>query len=523
MISINNTNTSVKFSPFNRMQGFTLPEVLVAASAGVVLIGASALALRSTGSLIGKMDKKASLQQNTVGGKKLMRAEIERSLHLIVHSSTKPEKKLSHTDIFNPDYLIPIKECNEIAKDSNTIFKPIFGLKITELNKPVFYGLSISNTGKGYSIMRCGARMNLDGRYNETEKQNISTIIDDIGVIRCDSDQPECSINANYTPTSLKQISETIKFTFKDDKTPERNYGEPAIRLMTDEHRKLIRFIDPTNNSDNIKTSFLKVEAINKEITTYPFYFVAYARADKRINSDKKFGNVMDGLYFQNITDSNIRFLVDGSGSMSACILWGSGYGAKKWFWNPWKKKYFGSKKTCALTRMESLQNELISLLTDLPDETAISIRSFSSPGKKNHQIWGMSAKGLVKLGSNGARKSAIAFVNTFDDGKVTSWGSTQPWSGLDEAFNDVETETLYFLSDGEPNHNRNGGKWKSSDQSSSSNYYVNLNHKRSKPLRVNAIAIGMKSSWMESLATNTGGNYIFIDKKHLKDSLETQ
>ena len=58
------------------MQGFTLPEVLVAASAGVVLIGASALALRSTGSLIGKMDKKASLQQNTVGVKKLMRAEI---------------------------------------------------------------------------------------------------------------------------------------------------------------------------------------------------------------------------------------------------------------------------------------------------------------------------------------------------------------------------------------------------------------------------------------------------------------
>ena len=102
-------------------------------------------------------------------------------------------------------------------------------------------------------------------------KSKIFQCCDDIGSIRCDSDQPECSINANYTPTSLKQISETIKFTFKEDKTPERNYGEPAIRLMTDEHRKLIRFIDPTNNSDNIKTSFLKVEAINKEITTYPF------------------------------------------------------------------------------------------------------------------------------------------------------------------------------------------------------------------------------------------------------------
>ena len=521
MISINNTHISVKFSPFKRMQGFTLPEVLVAASAGVVLIGASALALRSTGSLIGKMDKKASLQQNTVGGKKLMRAEIERSLHLIIHSSAKPEKKLSHTDIYNPDYLTPIKECNELAKNSNILFKPIFGLKMSELNKPVFYGLSLSNTSRGYSITRCGARMNLDGRYNETNKQNISVVIDNIGVIRCDSDQPDCSINAKHTPTSLKKIIESIQFNFEQDKTPERNLGEPAIRIATDEQRKLIQFIDPTNKSDNIKSSFLKVEAVNKEITTYPFYFVAYARADKRIKTNSNSSNILNGLYFQNITSKKIRFLVDGSGSMSACILWGSGYGAKKMYWNG--KNHFWSKKTCALTRMESLQHELISLLTELPDDTAISIRSFSSPGKKNHQIWEMSSKGLVELGSNGARKSAIAFVNTFDDGKVTSWGSTQPWSGLEEAFNDLETDTLYFLSDGEPNNNRNGGTWKSSDHSSSANYYINLNHNRSKPLKVNTIALGLKSSWMESLAANTGGDYIFIDKKYLKDSAQPQ
>ena len=172
---------------------------------------------------------------------------------------------------------------------------------------------------------------------------------------------------------------------------------------------------------------------------------------------------------------------------------------------------------------MESLQHELISLLTELPDDTAISIRSFSSPGKKNHQIWEMSSKGLVELGSNGARKSAIAFVNTFDDGKVTSWGRTQPWSGLEEAFNDLETDTLYFLSDGEPNNNRNGGNWKSSDHSSSANYYINLNYNRSKPLKVNTIALGLKSSWMESLATNTGGDYTFIDKKYLKVSAKPQ
>ena len=69
----------------------------------------------------------------------------------------------------------------------------------------------------------------------------------------------------------------------------------------------------------------------------------------------------MDGLYFQNITDSNIRFLVDGSGSMSACIcgevVMQNGFGIYG------KRNIFGAK-TCALTRMESLQNELISLLT---------------------------------------------------------------------------------------------------------------------------------------------------------------
>ena len=77
-ITSNNRRTSSRTS--GHQDGFSLPEVLVAASAGVVLIGASTLALQSTGSLINKMDQKAALQQNTTSGKKLMRAEIELSL-----------------------------------------------------------------------------------------------------------------------------------------------------------------------------------------------------------------------------------------------------------------------------------------------------------------------------------------------------------------------------------------------------------------------------------------------------------
>ena len=57
--------------------------------------------------------------------------------------------------------------------------------------------------------------------------------------------------------------------------------------------------------------------------------------------------------------------------------------------------------------------------------------------------------------------------------------GGTQPWEGLDEAFADGEPDTLYFLLDGEPNNNRNGGSWNTSDHTNTPDYYINLNCKR--------------------------------------------
>jgi len=519
MFNINRINHTATIIKREQQLGFSLPEVLVAASAGVVLIGASTLALRSTGSLINKMDQKAALQQNTTSGKKLMRAEVERSLHLLINTDQKPNEDLAHTDINHADYATSLSQCNTLAEQTNQVFQPIFGVKMAELNQPVFYGLSTSNTGRGYSIRRCGAAMSLDGRYNETEQQTMAMVIDNIGGIRCDSDQPECEIDKERENFSLPEIAETTQFNFSEDKTPHRKEREPAIRIMTDENRKLIRFIDPTTDSDSIETSFLKVETINKEITTQPLYFVAYARADKRIEGGQEEGEVLNGLFFRNVSSKRMRFLVDGSGSMSACILWGSGYGNWKIYWGG--RYYFWSRRTCALTRMESLQHELSSLLTDLSDDTAISIRSFSSSGYQNHRIWSDSAKGLVKLGSNGARESALAFVNTLDDGYAYRWGGTQPWEGLDEAFADGETDTLYFLSDGEPNNNRNGGRWNSSDHTSTPSHYVNLNSNREISLKVNTIALGSKSDWMQTLASRTTGDYLFIDKNFVMSSTQ--
>ena len=496
----------------NRPNGFSLPEVLVAASAGVVLIGASTLALRSTGSLINKMDQKAALQQNTTSGKKLMRAEIERSLHLLIDTSEKPAENLAHTDINHADYQTSLRQCDTLAEQSNKVFQPIFGVKMAELNQPVFYGLSTSNTGRGYSIQRCGASMSLDGRYNEMDQQTIAMVVDNIGSIRCDSDQPECRIDEAREKMSLREIAETTQFIFNEDKTPQRTEREPAFRIMTDANRKLIRFIDPTNESDSIETSFLKVETINREIATHPFYFVAYARADKRIESDLEAGDILNGLYFRNVSSKRVRFLVDGSGSMSACILWGSGYGRPKIYWDG--KEYAAKRRTCSLTRMESLQHNLISLLSDLSDDTYISIRSFSSPNYQNHRMWSHSSKGLIRIGQNGIRESAIAFVNTLDDGTADQWGGTRPWQGLDEAFADDNTDTLYFLSDGEPDKDRNGGSWSYTDQKRTANYYSNLNNDRKITLKVNTISLGQKSRWLQMLSKKTTGNYLFIDKK---------
>ena len=65
----------------------TLTEVMVASVMTAMVIGASSLGLRTTGSLISHSGDKATLRQNTVNGMRLMRSEIERSIHLVLNNS----------------------------------------------------------------------------------------------------------------------------------------------------------------------------------------------------------------------------------------------------------------------------------------------------------------------------------------------------------------------------------------------------------------------------------------------------
>ena len=95
---------------------------------------------------------------------------------------------------------------------------------MVELTNPVIYGVSTNANGYGYSILRCGAPLKLDGRYNETEELFISTILEDIGSIPCEGD--DCPSQQNLSSYLSPEL-----FTFSGGFTPIRSVHEPALRL----------------------------------------------------------------------------------------------------------------------------------------------------------------------------------------------------------------------------------------------------------------------------------------------------
>ena len=165
---------------------------------------------------------------------------------------------------------------------------------------------------------------------------------------------------------------------------------------------------------------------------------------------------------------------------------------------------------------MEAMQDELTTILTDLSDETRIGLRSFSTSGRKNNKNWAPSSNKLVTIGEPGMRESAIAFVNTLDDSYPGDWGGTKPWTAIQAAFNDQEVDTLYLLSDGQPNNDRWGGSWSSKDYNKTAEYYAAQNNYRDIELKVNTISLGLSSPWMEILSELTSGNYNQIDQQSL-------
>ena len=170
------------------------------------------------------------------------------------------------------------------------------------------------------------------------------------------------------------------------------------------------------------------------------------------------------------------------------------------------------TRRNCLVTRMESLQNELRNLLTSLPSAANVSLQAFSSPGYLNHRTW-MNGNMMPLTDSN--RSSALAFVNTLSSGDVTRWGGTSPWSSLDKAMGVATAKSLYFMTDGDPNNDRNGGSWSASDYQRTANTYLNMNNSRSNRLTVNTVSIGQDSVWLKLISDGSSGVYKLVNQAY--------
>ena len=498
-------------------RGLGTTEVVVSMAAGLLVIGAGAMALRSTDVLLNRVEVKSTLRQNTTNGLRLLRSEVERSMYIMVNGSV--ASKGSDFNLSDEKYTESLQAC------SGKEFKPVFGLRMVELTEPVYYGISTSSDGTGYSLLRCGASLSIDGTYNETEEIFMAIVIDDIGMMPCSTKEctdKEKTLKENDIATIISGLD--MSFGETAYKTPQRIHREPALRIETDPSYKLVKFIDPNTGSeynDSINESYLERQSSSRSISVYPLYLAAFARADKRLENYGETGVAIDSAFFPELNSDRVAFLVDGSGSMSACILWGSNYGDKKTYWNG--QSYQKTRRSCAMTRMTSLQKELLAVLTDLhhnAPNTEITLTSFSSKGYSNHREWSKSrVEGLVRIGNEDNYLSAKEFVNSLSNGDVRRWGGTAPWDGLDKALEIEDVNAVYFLSDGEPNRDRNGNTWSKKDYASTVSHYIEVNNKRAAPTKVFTTALGLESVWMQMFAQQGGGIYTQIDPDSLKSN----
>lgn len=500
-----------------KQKGFSMTELVVSLGAGTLLIVGTGYALQSTQGLIKQTEGKTTLRQNTTNGLRLMRSEIERSMYLVLDRTEPTPAGKENSNLKNSKYSRVLNQCQGLNSQP---FKPVFGAKMIELDEPVVYGMTLARGGRGYSLVRCGAPLTTDGRYQETQDLFPSPVLENIGAMPC----PRDIIDANNCPDQpLEDVLDGIDYNFSKGKTAERTIQQPALRIETDENSKLVKFIDPSNANDEITAGFVQnVGSGAKARTNVPIYFAAFARADKQINSNGDNGDsgVLSGAFFKDINSKRLRFVVDGSGSMSACVMWGEGYGTSRTYYDP-NRGYFSTSRNCAFTRMEAMQGELTGILTDLSGDTKVGLQAFSTTGRANNKSWQPSKERLVTIGEPGMRDSAIAFVNTLDDPYPTQWGGTKPWNAIQTAFDDDEVDTLYLLSDGKPNRDRNGGNWSSYDYNSTANYYANKNKDRDVSLKVNTTSLGLASPWMEKLSELTSGEYNQIDQRTLIENTE--
>ena len=512
-------------------RGFTLTETLVSAAAGAVLITGGAMALRTISSSMNHSGNLSSLRSSATSGMRLLRSEVQRSLYIVVkggsHDSERDYTNLS--DANHPEYAESITECKALT--GNGVFNPVFGLKMAELNTPVIYGLGLSQNGNDYALVRCGAPLNTDGRY-ETEQPTLATILENIGKIPCTKTPGPCigPKNSQGKDMTLAEIVVAVDTSLDtNNRSKPSSFLQPALAIQTDSIRKMLKLVDPTDPTDSVNYSFLQLPGGTSDATVN-LDMMAYARADK-VARDDAYYDVMNGdststgqptslsgctgsicsFYGIPVTSDAIQLIVDGSGSMSSCITWGSTTNSTSRVYYD-GSSYTSSKRNCLVTRMESLQNELRNLLMSLPSTARISLQAFSSAGYLNHRTWN---NGNMAELNDTNRASALAFVNSLSSGDVKRWGGTSPWLTLDKAFANSSAKSIYFMTDGDPNNDRNGNSWSSADFQPTATTYLGINNGRSIKLIVNTVSIGQDSPWLKLISDSASGTYKMVNQAY--------
>jgi hypothetical protein len=503
----------------------------VSAAAGAVLITGGAMALRTISSSMNHSGNLSSLRSSASSGMRLLRSEVQRSLYIVVkggsHDSERDYTNLS--DANHPEYAESITECKALT--GNGVFNPVFGLKMAELNTPVIYGLGLSQNGNDYALVRCGAPLNTDGRY-ETEQPTLATILENIGKIPCTKTPGPCigPKNSQGKDMTLAEIVVAVDTSLDtNNRSKPSSFLQPALAIQTDSIRKMLKLVDPTDPTDSVNYSFLQLPGGTSDATVN-LDMMAYARADK-VARDDAYYDVMNGdststgqptslsgctgsicsFYGIPVTSDAIQLIVDGSGSMSSCITWGSTTNSTSRVYYD-GSSYTSSKRNCLVTRMESLQNELRNLLMSLPSTARISLQAFSSAGYLNHRTWN---NGNMAELNDTNRASALAFVNSLSSGDVKRWGGTSPWLTLDKAFANSSAKSIYFMTDGDPNNDRNGNSWSSADFQPTATTYLGINNGRSIKLIVNTVSIGQDSPWLKLISESASGTYKMVNQAY--------
>lgn len=445
----------------------------------------------------------------------------------------------------------PTNLTDQDGRDLHSKFIPVFALQMDDVDLPIVYGLTAGVNSRTFSLSRCGTPLRMDGTYDESKAPFISTILDGIGMIpcteqeqnnmgKCPSKIPDSSSSTGVKTASAVIAEDMLDLLYRqtdygygiqpnDDQSPSRNFLEPAFRIETDDFRKLIRFTSPmkciNENTDCPTNSFTEILSASRSLSNQPLLMTAFARADKSMTAGQNKQNSDSANWFRNIRSKRVRFLVDGSGSMGACMVWskdvdglnvpGDSY---RDFYDAANGAYMRTTDICLETRMERLQKQLKIVVDGLPDDAKIAIESFSTPGSHSsnkNKKWSESVNGLVELGgeNSSTRKSLREFINSLNDGSPTKWGGTKPWQGLKNAFEDNEADTLYFLSDGQPTYSLYVGNGVYARSSNSyipaGKHFADMNNQRDTRLIVNSTAVELNSAWMQDLSDRTAGNYI--------------